>query len=144
MGRKVEFSDQQIIETGKAIAKTGQTVSPFSIRNVLKGGSSERIKRVWEHYIEEQKQLEVQMASVELPLKVRETLGNHLKLLEKQLTDLTKDSFSLAQQDADSRIMSTIEALKEKICTHEDSEQEVKGQINSATLPLLQRQRRKH
>ena len=45
MGRRAEFTDQQIIDAGIIIESEGKLVSPFAIRNRLDGESSERIKK---------------------------------------------------------------------------------------------------
>jgi len=123
MGRRAEFTDEQIIEAGKAISVEGKPVSTFAIRNRLQGGSSERIKSVWSNYVVQQESLiEPEDPEVELPSEIIAILEKNQKTAQAQLEKLTVEGYKVAQQVAEKRVKSTTEDYQSKIGLFEDSE----------------------
>ena len=132
MGRKAEFSDQQIIDVGLALEQNGESVSPFSIRNRLNGGSSVRIKQVWDTFVLERvshSQDEPDQVVVDLPVEIMETLSRNIDSATKQLQKLAVESYKTAQDVAEKRVKSTIDEYKAKVAVLEEAE-------NQATLAL--------
>lgn len=132
MGRKAEFSDQQIIDAGLALEQNGEPVSPFAIRNRLSGGSSVRIKQVWSSFASERGSRssdESAVAEIDLPVEIMETLGSNIEIATKQLQKLAVASYKTAQYVAEKRVKSTIEEYKAKVTVLEEAE-------NQATLAL--------
>ncbi|WP_445428292.1 DNA-binding protein [Alishewanella sp. HL-SH05] len=132
MGRKAEFSDQQIIDVGLALEQKGESVSPFAIRNRLNGGSSVRIKQVWDTFIQDRLSRspdESDQVEVDLPAEIMETLGRNIDTATKQLQKLAAESYKTAQEVAEKRVKSTIDEYKAKVTVLEEAE-------NQATLAL--------
>lgn len=133
MGRRAEFSDQQIIEAGKAITAEGKLVSPFAIRNRLQGGSSERIKIVWSEYLSQQESIvEEKVEEIELPTEIAEKLEKNQQTAINQLEKLAMESYKLAQQVAEKRVKSTIDDYQSKILEYEESENQASLAIESS------------
>ncbi len=132
MGRRAEFSDQQIISAGKAIESEGKMVSPFAIRNRLQGGSSERIKFVWSEYLSQKESIiEEEESDIELPAEIAEKLEKNQQATISQLEKLAIESYKLAQQVAEKRVKSTIEDYQSKILEFEESENQASLAIES-------------
>ena len=132
MGRKAEFTDDQIIKAGLSIESSGEPVSPFAIRNRLNGGSSMRIKQVWSEFNAQRNTVNVAEVSdeeVELPNEIAETLDRNIATATKQLQKLAADSYKVAQDVAEKRVRSTIEEYKAKVEELEEAE-------NQAALAL--------
>jgi len=130
MGRKVEFTDEQVIAAVKAIESEGKSVSTFAIRNKLKGGSSERIKDVWDAYKTNcQSAIKKGIADkeIELPSEIQEALKGNQRAAMTHL-----ENYRIAQQIAEKRVSSTIEEYKAKIIEFEDSEREASFAIESS------------
>lgn len=133
MGRRAEFSDQQIIEAGKSITAEGKLVSPFAIRNRLQGGSSERIKIVWSEYLSQQESIvEEKVEEIELPTEIAEKLEKNQQTAINQLEKLAMESYKLAQQVAEKRVKSTIDDYQSKILEYEESENQASLAIESS------------
>ena len=135
MGRKVEFTDEQVIAAVKAIESEGKSVSTFAIRNKLKGGSSERIKDVWDAYKTNcQSAIKKGIADkeIELPSEIQEALKGNQRAAMTHLEKLAIESYRIAQQIAEKRVSSTIEEYKAKIIEFEDSEREASFAIESS------------
>ncbi|MCF2948827.1 DNA-binding protein [Paraglaciecola aquimarina] len=133
MGRRAEFSDQQIIEAGKAITAEGKLVSPFAIRNRLQGGSSERIKIVWSEYLSQQESIvEEKVEEIELPTEIAEKLEKNQQTAINQLEKLAMESYKVAQQVAEKRVKSTIDDYQSKILEYEESENQASLAIESS------------
>ncbi len=123
MGRRAEFSDEQIINAGKAIQAEGKPVSTFAIRNRLNGGSSERIKTVWSGYVIQQETItEAEVPEVDLPVEIIEILEKNQKTAQSQLEKLTVEGYKVAQQIAEKRVKSTIDEYQSKLDVFEESE----------------------
>lgn len=132
MGRKAEFTEEQIIKYGKAIEAEGGTVSPFAIRNRLKGGDSRRIAKVWLAYKSNQKIENTKDESneeIELPTEIEEALNKNIKISTTQLERLAMESYKAAKQVANKEVRITLEELNEKINEYQESE-------NQASLAL--------
>jgi len=133
MGRRAEFTDEQIIDAGKAISAEGKPVSTFAIRNRLQGGSSERIKSVWSNYVVQQESLiEPEDPEVELPSEIAEILEKNQKTANAQLEKLTIEGYKVAQQVAEKRVKSTIEEYQSKIDLFEESENQASIALDSS------------
>lgn len=133
MGRKAEFSDQQIINAGLAIEAEGKLISPFAIRNILQGGSSERIKLVWSKHLEEQETVtEEDTTEVELPIEIADKLEKNQLTAKSQLEKLAIESYKVAQQVAERRVKSTIDDYQSKILEYEESENQASLAIESS------------
>lgn len=127
MGRVPEYTTEQIIEAGLAIAKTGKTVTPFAIRERLHGGSPDRIKRIWDAYCKDAKSETTENVGsneIELPTEIQEALDKNWKMAQKHLKDIAISSFSVATSIAEKRVTSTIEDYKSKISEYEESEKD--------------------
>jgi hypothetical protein len=133
MGRKAEFSDQQIIDAGKAIESEGKPISTFAIRNRLNGGSSERIKTVWAEYTAHQETIiEEEIPDIELPTEISEKLEKNQQTAKSQLEKLAIESFRVAQQVAEKRVKSTIDDYQSKIREYEESENQASIALESS------------
>jgi DNA repair exonuclease SbcCD ATPase subunit len=133
MGRKAEFSDQQIIDAGKAIEAEGKPISTFAIRNRLNGGSSERIKTVWAEYTAQQETIiEEEIPDIELPTEIAEKLEKNQQIAKNQLEKLAIESFRVAQQVAEKRVKSTIDDYQSKIREYEESENQASIALESS------------
>jgi chromosome segregation ATPase len=134
MGRKKEFSDDKIIETGVSIEKAGEPVSPFAIRNRLGGGSSDRIKNVWQAFDEKRKaesEAEVVMEMIELPSEIQTILEKNLDVSAKMLNRLASESFKVAQSVAEKRVVSTIDEYQAKILSYVEAEKHATQALES-------------
>tara|TARA_R110001583_G_scaffold181428_2_gene338672 strand:- start:114 stop:719 length:606 start_codon:yes stop_codon:yes gene_type:complete len=133
MGRKAEFSDQQIVNAGKAIISEGKSLSTFAIRNRLNGGSSERIKTVWAEYVAQQETIiEDESPDIELPTEIAEKLEKNQQTAKNQLEKLAIESFKIAQQVAEKRVKSTIDDYQKKIWEYEESENQASIALESS------------
>jgi predicted RNase H-like nuclease (RuvC/YqgF family) len=125
MGRKTEFSDQQIIDSGLSLEKEKKSVSPFAIRNKLGGGSSERIKAVWSTYDTNrasEQVLEQSNETIDLPVEIQNILEKNIKSATGMFAKLASDGYHVAQLVAEKRVTSTIKEYEAKITTFEESE----------------------
>ncbi|WP_289028153.1 DNA-binding protein [uncultured Paraglaciecola sp.] len=139
MGRRAEFTDQQIIEAGIIIETEGKLVSPFAIRNRLDGGSSERIKKVWDKYVA-QKEVVVdqKIEEIDLPNEILDKLEKNQQTAKLQLEKLALESYRVAQQVAEKRVKSTIEDYQAKIAEFEESENQASLAIDSSDRKIDQ------
>jgi hypothetical protein len=125
MGRKTEFSDQQIIDSGLAIEREGKSVSPFAIRNRLGGGSSERIKNVWLTFDENRPsdiEEESSQDKIDLPIEVQDILEKNIDTATQMFTKLASEGYKIAQLIAENRVKSTVEDYQSKIADSIESE----------------------
>jgi hypothetical protein len=92
VGRLAKSTDEEIIAAGIAIENEGKPVSAFAIRNVLKGGCSDRIKLLWNEFIEQRgsRELEVDVANkIDLPPEIQDLLEKSSILFQEnaQISD---------------------------------------------------------
>ena len=134
VGRKKEFSDDKIIETGVVIEKAGGPVSPFAIRNRLGGGSSDRIKNVWQAFDDKRQaesEAEVVSEIIELPSEIQAILEKNLDVSTNMLNRLASESFKVAQSVAEKRVTSTIEEYKTRIGSYVEAEKQASIALES-------------
>lgn len=127
MGRKAEFTDDEIIAAGNLIKSEGKLVSPYAIRNRLDGGSSPRLKTVWTAYEKEQASNQNTHgieAEIDLPHEIRQVLEINQEKALKHLENSAVESYRIAQKVAEKRVSMTIEEHKLKINDFEESELE--------------------
>lgn len=125
MGRKAEFSDDEIIAAGNLIKSEGKFVSPYAIRNKLDGGSSPRLKAVWTAYEKDQAHNESAHSTpqeIDLPHELKEVLERNQEVALKHLESSAVESYRIAQKAAEKRVGLTIEEHKLKINDFEESE----------------------
>ena len=135
MGRKAVFSDEQIINAGKVIKAEGKPVSPFAIRNMLNGGSTDRIKDVWHQYTKKLTAEEIDSSSaeeIELPTEIQETLDKNSKFALNHLEKLANESYRIAQQVAEKRVKSTIKDYQIMVDELEESERQANLAIDAS------------
>jgi hypothetical protein len=92
VGRLAKSTDEEIIAAGIAIENEGKPVSAFAIRNVLKGGCSDRIRLLWNEFIEQRgsRELEVDVANkIDLPPEIQDLLEKSSILFQEnaQISD---------------------------------------------------------
>lgn len=137
MGRIAEFTDENIINAGLSLQKNNKPVSPFSIRNKIGGGSSERIKEVWNIYLKAQPELmESDDIAVELPTEIQENLDRNIKHAIKNIENITANNFKVAQEIAEKRVSSTINEYKVKVDDFEESEQQASIALENCDLKI--------
>jgi cation transport regulator ChaB len=125
MGRKAEFSDDEIIAAGNLIKSEGKLVSPYAIRNRLDGGSSPRLKAVWTAYEKGQannESIHGTQQNFDLPHEIKEVLERNQELALKHLESSAIESYRIAQKAAEKRVSLTFEEHKLKINDYEESE----------------------
>lgn len=133
MGRLAKSTDDEIIAAGIAIENEGKPVSTFAIRNNLKGGCSDRIKLVWNEFIEQRgyKELEIDVGNkIDLPPELQDLLDENSILLKEKLTMLALECYRVSQVISKERINSLTENYKEKISYFESAEQQAMIAIN--------------
>ena len=139
VGRIAEFTDENIINAGLSLQKNNKPVSPFSIRNKMGGGSSERIKEVWNIYLKEQPELiESDDIAVDLPVEIQVNLERNIKHAIKNIEDITINNFKVAQEVAEKRASSTIHEYKVKIDDFEESEQQANIALENCDLKITE------
>lgn len=125
MGRLAVFNDQQIIDAGLSIEAESKSVSTFAIRNKLNGGSSDRIKSVWEAFLANRDKGEIATtptSKMELPPNLQELLDKNISTQNYQFKMIVMESFKLAQSIAESQIKAVFDEYKAKIKIFEESE----------------------
>jgi chromosome segregation ATPase len=135
MGRKTEFSDDKIIEIGLAIESDGKPVSPFAIRNRLGGGSSQRIKGVWQIFDNKRQaesEAEVDREIIELPSEIQSILEKNLDVAANMLNRLASESFKVARSVAEKRVTSTIEEYQARIMSFVEAESQASQALESS------------
>lgn len=135
MGRKAVFSDEQIINAGKAIEADGKPVSPFAIRNMLNGGSTDRIKEVWHQYTQQLSVGDTDTSTeeeIDLPVEIQEALDKNSSSALNHLEKLATESYRIAQQVAEKRVKSTIEDYQAKVNELVESERQANLAIEAS------------
>ena len=130
MGRIAEYTEKEIIDAGKSILDKGP-VSTFAIRNLLGGGDSVRIKKVWNNYYsnEVNNKDKLNIITIDLPSELRDEIEINNANVNKSLENFAINSYSKAMVIADKRVESTIAEYKSKIAEFEESE-------NQATIAI--------
>jgi hypothetical protein len=134
VGRLAISTDEEIIAAGIAIENEGKPVSAFAIRNVLKGGCSDRIKLLWNEFIEQRgsRELEVDVANkIDLPPELQDLLEKNSKLFQEKLTTLAMDCYRVSQLISKERIDSLTEDYKKEVSYFESAEQQAIVALNS-------------
>jgi hypothetical protein len=134
VGRLAKSTDEEIIAAGIAIENEGKPVSPFAIRNTLNGGCSDRMKFVWNEFIEQRgsKELEVDVVNkINLPPELQDLLEKNSILFEEKLTALAVDCYRVSQVISKERIDSLSEDYKQEVSYFESSEQQAIVALNS-------------
>ena len=75
--RRATYTKQQIIAAGEKIHKENKVVTPFGIRNMLGGGNTQRIKRVWEDWIKNNHTKHTHSSDQSLPQLITVKSENH-------------------------------------------------------------------
>ena len=111
--RPADYSEEQIIEAGKALQEEGKRVTPFGIREALGGGRPQRIRAVWEQYVAgDLEQKARQEEAVELPAEFEEQVQGMNTALINDLTALAKRLYRRADEIAESRTREAMQTAK--------------------------------
>jgi chromosome segregation ATPase len=135
MGRKTEYNDDEIVKTGLAIEKEGKSVSPFAIRNRLGGGSSERIKGIWQTFDDKRQaesEAEDAQETIELPSEIQTILEKNLAVAANMLDRLAYESFKVARSVAEKRVTSTIEEYQSRITSFVEAQSQASQALESS------------
>lgn len=137
MGRHAEVTEEEIIQAGEEIERSGKNANSGSIRSKLGGrGGYPRIRIVWETYKSNSSDTEENTDEINLPTEIEDNLENIRKQVIKQLTQITKSSYSIAQQLVEKRLSSTIEEYKKKIVDFEQFEQDASESIEQCETEI--------
>jgi colicin import membrane protein len=121
--RPADYSEEQIIEAGKALLEAGKRVTPFGIRERMGGGQPKRIRAVWEQYVAGDPEQEArQEAALELPAEIEEQVQGMNTALINDLTVLAKRLYRRADEIAESRTREAVQAARK---TRESAETDV-------------------
>jgi colicin import membrane protein len=111
--RPADYSEEQIIEAGRALQEAGKRVTPFGIRERVGGGKPQRIREIWERYIAgEHEQSARPEQLVELPAEFEEQVQGMTTALINDLTALSKRLYARADEIAESRTREAMQAAK--------------------------------
>ena len=111
--RPADYSEEQIIEAGKALQEAGKRVTPFGIRERMGGGKPQRIREIWERYLAgEREQSAGPEHVVELPAEFEEQVQGMTTALINDLTALSKRLYARADEIAESRTREAMQAAK--------------------------------
>ena len=128
MARHAEVTEQEIIDAGVAIEQLGKRPNSGAIRVKLGNrGGFPRIKEVWDNHLSTRESKGVNDNDdtvIELPAEIQENLELNTKKAIKNLENITKNSYKVAQQIAEKRVSSTIDEYIEKIDYFKESEQQ--------------------
>ena len=125
MGRKTEYTDQQIIDTGLGIEEQGDSVNPFAIRTKLGGGSSPRIKSVWEKYNKQRIiKAEREDELIELPPELSENIAKNVNHLIETYRKLVTDNYKIAQLLAEKSVKIRIDEFDKMTADFEEAEKQ--------------------
>jgi colicin import membrane protein len=137
MGRHAEVTEEEIIQAGQEIERSGKNANSGSIRAKLGGrGGYPRIRVVWEAYKSNSSDIEESTHEINLPTEIEDNLEAISKQVIKQLTQITKSSYTIAQQLVEKRLSSTIEEYKEKIFDFEQFEQDASESIEQCETQI--------
>lgn len=134
MGRVAEFSDEEIIKAGNHLLSLSKVVTPFGIRQLIGGGSAQRIKTVWSEEVAKRNDEALNGDSskeIELPAEMQEALEKSIEMISQQLTRVTKINYKVAADVAESRVASVIKKHEEKLEEYKHSEFEACQAIDS-------------
>ena len=135
VGRLAKSTDEEIIAAGIAIENERKPVSAFAIRNVLKGGCSDRIKLLWNEFIEQRgsRELEVDVANkIDLPPELQDLFEKNSMLFQEKLTTLAMECFRVSQLISKGRIDSLTESYKKEVSYFESAEHQAIVALNNA------------
>ena len=111
--RPADYSEEQIIEAGKALQEAGKRVTPFGIREHMGGGQPQRIRTVWDSYVAGEGAQEArQEQAVELPAEFAEQVQGMNAALIADLTTFAKRVYKRADEIAESRTREAVLAAK--------------------------------
>jgi chromosome segregation ATPase len=112
--RPADYSEEQIIEAGKALQEAGKRVTPFGIREHMGGGKPQRIRTVWDSYLAGNLEQEArQEEAVELPAEFAEQVQGMNTALIADLTAFAKRVYKRADEIAESRTREAMLAAKQ-------------------------------
>ena len=111
--RPADYSEEQIIEAGKALQEEGKRVTPFGIRERMGGGKPQRIREIWEQYVAGDLEQEArQEDAVELPAEFAEQVQGMNTALIADLTAFATRVYRRADEIAESRTREAMQAAK--------------------------------
>ena len=80
--RPIEFTNEEIIRAGQELQAAGRNITGFALRQKIGGGTTTRLKQVWEEHLAKQVVISAEPVA-ELPLEVSE----EVELVNKELAE---------------------------------------------------------
>lgn len=134
MGRVAEYKDEEVVHIGIELEKNGEQVTTSAIRKRLGGGSSVRIKAIWNAFLDErakQSTLESSNTDIVLPHEL-------LSLFEKQSDNLVNalkrfaiESYQASDTLSEKKVKARIEEYNKQIDKLEKAENEALEEIDA-------------
>lgn len=111
--RPADYSEERIVEAGKALQEEGKRVTPFGIRERMGGGRPQRIREIWERYVSGDGEQEARREeAVELPAEFAEQVQGMNTALIADLTAFAKRLYRRADEIAESRTREAMQAAR--------------------------------
>jgi hypothetical protein len=140
MGRVAEYKDEDIINTGVELEKKGEQVTPSAIRKKLGGGSSVRIKEVWNNFLNErdkQSSLDKTIAEIELPHELQSLFEKQSDTLITAIKRFSIESYKTSESLSEKKVKARIEEYNIQIDRLEKAENEALEEIDAYEKQLV-------
>lgn len=140
MGRVAEYKDEDIINTGVELEKKGEQVTPSAIRKKLGGGSSVRIKEVWNNFLNErdkQSNLDKTITEIELPHELQSLFEKQSDILITAIKRFSIESYKTSESLSEKKVKARIEEYNIQIDRLEKAENEALEEIDAYEKQLV-------
>lgn len=101
--RPAEFSNDQIIQAGQDLIAVGRNITGFALRQKLGGGTTSRLKQVWDEHLSSQAVVRTTPVA-DLPFEVAEEVAMVTKALTERLAALAVELNDKAIKAAERRV----------------------------------------
>lgn len=110
--RPPTFTDDQVIEAGKALRQTGRAITGFALRSHLGSGNATRLKQIWDQFLASDQPAPAPVP--DLPIEVSSRLESVIGDLGTQITALVGDLHKRAVRASEARVGELVRGLDEQ------------------------------
>lgn len=140
MGRVAEYKDEHIIEVGIELESKGDDVTTSSIRKKLGGGSSTRIKAIWNGFLKQRAELNAldqEKNEVELPAELQSLFEQQSEMVMGALRSYVQKSYSTSEALSEMKVKARIEEYSKRIDRFERAEDEALAEVDACEERIL-------
>lgn len=143
MGRVAEYKDEDIVNIGVELENKGEQVTTSAIRKQLGGGSSVRIKAIWNAFLNErdkQSTLEKTVTEIELPHELQSLFEKQSDILVNAIKRFSIESYKASDTLSEKKVKARIEEYNKQIDKLEQAENEALEEIDIYEKQLVKQE----